>query len=261
MPSRSLVQTRFAITVDLLQLFDAAWKVLLVMGGPTVVLGALFAWLGKRYLDRALQRETALNLEHLEKQKSLYAAALETDKAEYAFALEDDKRKYAAALELQKSGQEKRTHVYKAQFEVEFNSYRDLWSALTTLSNAVAVLRNYSPQSLELGDPAKEELRVYAQEADNAFFEANRKNNELSPFIDEEVHHLAVQHNRRCKSEINTFFHAIASPKKRSTPGASYDPEQDYAETKAAFAEISASYNRIGTAIRSRLASMLVIDE
>jgi hypothetical protein len=231
------------------------------MGGPAVVIGAAFGWIGKRYLDHALQKEQAWHAEVLEKQKSQYAAALEADKAMYASALEDDKRKYAAALEQQKSGREKHIYVYRSQFEVEFNAYRELWLKLAKLIDGVAVLLNYSPNLLETGDPLKARMNTSAKAADAAFFEANHKNNELRPFIDVNIHQLIGRHNRLCKDEIDTFFFALGAPKKVSTETVHYDAEQDRDETKAAFFDIRELYDAIGVAIRTRMASMLVVDE
>ena len=65
------------------------------VGGTAVVLGAVFGWLGKRYLDKILEAE---------------------------------RHRHAATIEQLKSSQERRVFVYKAQFEVEFKVYHEIWS-------------------------------------------------------------------------------------------------------------------------------------
>lgn len=239
---------------------SSASHLLLLLGGPTVVLGAILGWLGKRYLDSALQDQKARHDETLEDQKRHYAAALEADKSLYAAALEEDKANYAAALERQKSGSEKHIYIYKSQFELEFQAYQELWSKLATLTDGVAVLLNYARYTDDLPASLKKDRTAHAKAADAAFFEANHANNRLMPFIDFSIHKQISAHNRQCKEEIDTFFFAMGNPKV-STENVLYDPQKDYEETKEVLADIKRSYTDIGSAIRDRMASLLVLDE
>ena len=61
-------------------------------------------------------------------------------------------------------------------------------------------------QEKDKNDLAKDKMRNYAQVADAAFFEANHKNNELSPFIDVDIHEFIVMK----VSEFRTQETAIA---------------------------------------------------
>lgn len=230
------------------------------MGGPTLVIGAVASFFAKRYLDHSLEKEKALHSKALEEQKGRWTAALEYDKELYAAALEEDRNRYAAAIERQKVGSEKHIYIYKTQFDVEFNAYRELWSKLAKLIDSVAVLVNYSRYSNEAPESLKATKNASAKKADAAFFAANHANNQLIPFIDVHIHELIARHNRLCKDEIDTFFFGIESPKE-TNENVDYDPQQDYEETKAALASIEQIYEEIGTAIRTRLGSLLVLDE
>jgi phage-related minor tail protein len=99
----------------------------------------------------------------------------------------------------------------KQERQVEKLTDRELWQTLTKLINGVATLINFSPQALEIGDLAKDKMSNYAQVADAAFFEANHKNNELSPFIDVDIHEFIVMHNRGRRSAIWTAPQSASS--------------------------------------------------
>ena len=57
---------------------------LLAFGGSAVVLGALFTWIGKRYLDKLSEAERARNAAKIEAQRGQFATDLEKIKKDFA---------------------------------------------------------------------------------------------------------------------------------------------------------------------------------
>jgi hypothetical protein len=203
-------------------LSDLFAVIIATLGGTTVVLGALFGWLGKRYLDSRLEAE---------------------------------RNQYAVALEGVKSSYDKHVHVYKAQFELEFKTYQEVWAATTTLMDHVARLAAlYGLSELPSG---KGEKRKHAKSADSAFFAAHIKITNNQPFITGEIYKLALAHAVACKREIDEFFGAIDAEEKGE---ASYSQKDASREAREAQAKISNQFEELGAAIRSRLASITVID-
>ena len=225
------------------------------LGGPTLVLGALFGWLGKRYLDKALQEERARTSFKLEEDRSRYTMALEEDKSRYAAALEVDRSRYASSLERQKSQSEREIHVYKAQFELEFKVYQEIWATMTKLAGAMDVLfLLYSRE--DFIEDGKSSKRQYAEEADAAFFQALKTAHKYRPFVDPNIHSLAARYAALAKDEIREFFGAIRS---ESTDDERYSAAKALEEARDGKAELTELYEEIATLVRARLASLVVI--
>jgi hypothetical protein len=201
-------------------LSDLFTVIVATLGGTTVVLGALFGWLGKRYLDNRLEAE---------------------------------RNQYAVALEGVKSSYDKQVHVYKAQFELEFKTYQEVWAATASLMDHVARLATlYGLSELPSG---KGEKRKHARSADNAFFAAHGKITNNQPFITAVIYRLALAHAVACKREIDEFFGAIDAEEQSD---GSYSPKDASREARDAAATISKQFEELGEAIRSRLESVRV---
>jgi hypothetical protein len=194
-----------------------------ILGGTSVVLAALFGWLGKRYLDKRLEAE---------------------------------RNQYAIAIENLKSSQEKHIHVYKAQFELEFKTYQDIWAVSATLMDHVARLVNlYHLTELPAG---KGEKARCGNEADASFFIALATIHRNQPFIPVGISKRAVNHATACKKEIDSFFGAIHA---EDGGDEDYDQSQALSEAREEVREILAQFTELADCIRGRLGSLLVIDD
>jgi len=192
------------------------------LGGTAVVLGGLFTWLGKRYLDKLLEAERNRN---------------------------------AAAIEQLKASHEKQIHVYKAQFELEFKAYQEIWTAADVLMDDVArFVRLYQMVELPNGHGEK---RKYAKAADAAFFAASNKIRRYRPFIFPTIYDLAIAHAKACKDEIDAFFGAI---KDEADHNESYSQVLAAKESKEEIHEITEGFWKLADCIRDRVASLSVID-
>ena len=201
-----------------------SWRdVIAALGGYTLILGALFGWIGKRYLDQRLEAE---------------------------------KSQYATELEVRKDSLEKHSHVYKSQFELEFKTYQEIWAACATLMDRVARLASlYKWTELPNG---KGEKRRLGKLADEAFFDANLRIHKNRPFIPAEICDSAIRYTVACKEQINEFFGAIHA-EERNDPD--YDQDAARAEAKNELQDVKRQFEELADGIRHRLSSLLVVDE
>lgn len=201
-----------------------SWQdVVAALGGYALILGALFGWLGKRYLDQRL---------------------------------EADKNRYALAQEKRKDSLETHSYVYRSQFELEFKTYQEIWAACTTLMDAVARLASlYQWTELPQG---KGEKRRLGKLADAAFFDANLRIHKNRPFIPAAICDQSIRYSVACKKQINEFFGAVDAEEHNRSD---YDQDDALAEAKAELRLVEAQFKELADSIRTRLGSLLVLDE
>lgn len=202
----------------------ADWIVSFVatLGGTAVVLGALFGWLGKRYLDKALAAERHF---------------------------------YASKIEILKGTQEKRVFVYKTQFEVEFKAYRIIWSASAELMDNVArLLTLYQRVDLPEHPGTKAGFR---DSADDALQGAITRTHRYAPFIYVEVHECAKDFIVAARREVEAFSGALAA---EAMHREDYSPELALREAVEGIAETKNKWLALESAIRERMAVLSVID-
>jgi hypothetical protein len=192
------------------------------VGGTAVVLGALFAWLGRRYLDR-------------EKAK--------------------DELKNNSALEERKTVQQKHILVYRAQFEVEFRAYRRIWSTCSDLMDHVARLVHLY-QQVELPGQSGTKAGIRNQ-ADAALQAAITASERQAPFISAEVRDTATVFIAAARAEVEAFSGALAAEEHRRND---YFPEQAFEEAKAGCAMAKSKWNRLEAVIRDRTTKLSIID-
>jgi hypothetical protein len=191
-------------------------------GGTAIVFSALFGWLGKRYLEKRLEAERS---------------------------------QYAIAIEKLKSSFEKYFYLYKAQFELEFKTYQEIWTACATLMDDVARLVNlYHLTELPTSKGEKHKL---AENADNSFFTAFAVIHNNEPFIPIAIFELAVAHSTACKKEIDYFFGAIRAEENGDK---SYKQGKALTEARTRVREILDQFTKLADGIRTRLASLTVLD-
>src|SRR6266567_2199326 len=110
------------------------------------------------------------------------------------------RHEYNKALEELKSNYQRRFHVLKSQFDMEFNSFQLMWASQSALVDATIRLDN-----MFLSSGCGKEMEDYAKAADKAFFEAERVTRELGPFMPEEIYRNAISIEKGCKEEIDLF--------------------------------------------------------
>jgi hypothetical protein len=153
-------------------------QIMTLLGGITVVLAALFGFIGKIWLSRIIEKE---------KNK------LQTKILKIQNDLSVTNRKLEA--ELQRS-----VHVDKTQFDHEFKIYKEVWAALVDLRTATQRLR----PTLDYVDPKqpKEELmreRIAAfAEPFNGYLDIIEKN---KPFYSEKVYEALYEILKQCHGE------------------------------------------------------------
>jgi hypothetical protein len=104
------------------EIWELTSAILLSLGGAAVVLAGLSGWIGKLWLKRILSKEDFGRTKELESMRAQVAEAIERSKAALAAAQARE------SAELQH-----RTHVSKAQFDLEFKLYQELWNRLESL--------------------------------------------------------------------------------------------------------------------------------
>lgn len=192
------------------------------VGGPAAVVSALFAWLGKRYLDRALEAERLKNASRLEEVKAV---------------------------------QQKRILVHRAQFEVEFQAYQSIWSSCAELMDNVArLLTLYDRLELPEHRGAKSDYRNRADAAIQAAITASDRH---APFIAPEVRQSATALILAARDEVEGFSGALDSERKGSKD---YDPDRALQEARAGFAGAKSKWNLLESAIRERIAALSILD-
>lgn len=96
--------------------------IFLSLGGAAVLLAGLSTWIGKLWLKRILSREDFDRTKELESIKAQVAEAIERSKAALA------------AVQARESAElQHRTHVSRAQFDLEFKVYQELWNRFELL--------------------------------------------------------------------------------------------------------------------------------
>jgi hypothetical protein len=203
------------------QYADWSANFLATLGGTTVILGALFGWLGKRYLDKTLELE---------------------------------RRTSATTLQQVKGSKEKRIHVYKAQFELEFKAYQDIWIAFSVLREGVARFTRLYSGDLRPGEGTK---RDYANKARAAFYAAAEKFRSYEPFISEDIADVAAVCIRLCNDEIEAFYvSTIAEERKDET----YKPELALEASREFMKDLLDKFNILIALVRDRMKALSVID-
>lgn len=206
---------------------DSVQDILTTLGGVSIVVAGLASWLGKRYLDRRLEQERLTNSRELE-------------------SLRD---------RLLRSGQ-----VYKAQFELEFKAYQEIWTAASALLDNIARFPTLI-QKREVDDeheaaPLQAIKREYVQEAEEGLQLLISTRLRYIPFISAHIVALAGEFVASSRGEIKEFWVTILSEEQRSD---GYSPTEAVNETLDAFREVRSELDALGQAIRERMTAMVII--
>ena len=153
-------------------------EMILALGGYAVVLSALFAFLGRVWVLRIVEREK-------------YALQRQLD---------ETNRKLQSELD-------RDLHVSKTQFDAEFSNYKSIWACLVDLRASTLQIR----PTLDYIDPdeSKEDRLKRRLEAFRASFNALREQVEKNrPFYDSSVYDKLTGVVKLCHSEaINAEYH------------------------------------------------------
>jgi len=201
-------------------------------------------WITAR-LTTAIQHEYDTALErHKAQLKAQFDTALESHKA--ALKAQAD-----AALEVHKAVVQQGAHVLKSQFDMEFSGFQKVWSAVSlAVDHTVRVLRHYAYSERSGSRGTK---RKAAEEADRAFFGAQRSCQELGPFLPRELHAAALDLLSKCKEEIDLAFHLIPV-EERNDP--SYDQKAAMDAADKSIGDIERRWRGVADQIRTRLAQL-----
>jgi hypothetical protein len=146
-------------------------SILTALGGYAVVLAALFAFIGKLWLSRIVERER----NSLQRQ------------------LDETNRRLQAQLDQD-------LHIGKTQFDMELSNYRSIWASLVDLRTATLSIRpvmdSYDPKE------SKEERQMRRQtKAHEAFISVQEHVEKSKPFYAPDVYEKARHVLKLCRSE------------------------------------------------------------
>jgi hypothetical protein len=167
-------------------------------------------WLGRNLLLERLKGSIAFEYNRsLESHKAELKAKFDTDleilKAKFDTDLEIHKAalktKADFDLESLKNFMQDRSHLAKAQFDMEFQGYQKLWAALAAVVDANGRLVRLYGRTDSSEDKAGK--FSHAEDADRAFFAASTVCRDLRPFIATEVHQASENLTVECKQQID----------------------------------------------------------
>jgi len=199
------------------------------IGGIAVVLSGLFWWLGKRYLDKVLEKEISDNKQKL--------AVIQSQ--------------IDITIEKFKESSSKNLFVFKSQFEVEFESYKAMWEALDLMSDYVFRLEKlYVKTESSYGD------KKAWDEAETSFIEAMRVFRTKKPFVNLSVQKKMLSYGLKLNDEL-IFSAGCIKAKKGGTP---YSYSSEGALAKKRFDNLEKMQNNIAEMISDRLAKIMIIN-
>jgi len=165
-----------------------SWLTSLV-GGPSVVLTALFVFWGRIILKRQAEQERKRTDEFLAKRK-----------AEHDLLLEQIKSERELTLEQVKSANSRNWHAFSKKYDHEFALYEILWKAINELAKSAAHLRptlDQVDQKKPIEQIKGERLLAFntAASAARSIILSNK------PFYSAEVYDAAMELDNACNSE------------------------------------------------------------
>lgn len=199
--------------------------ILILLGGATIVLSALFGLIGKLLISRAT--------EEIKHSFQIKVAALQSDLAKTNKKLD---------AELQRA-----IYIDKAQFDYEFQIYRDVWNNLVDLQAATLNLRpvfDYIDPAQSKEDRMQERLSAFI-EPFNKFLSTVEKN---KPFYSPSVYASLSNILKLCRDERIDFEYIERSKK------------EYFEEAKKNREDILKSINQACEEIRGRINEVKVIN-
>ncbi len=224
-----------------------AWEmvgaVLFSLGGAAVLVAGLSGWLGRLWAQRILEQEGHER-----------ARALEALKADIGQALEQSKAALAAAQARESAELQHRAHVSKAQFDLEFKLYQDLWTRIENLR--ASAIRYWVPLKDTLAggplSPAQIAAAIQGQQVITDLYQSFVEHHlSQSPFIAQSV-----------KAWLDDNAHVLAAingVSKMALEAAMHHRPQDFDVVGEAQSQINAAQLTFADAIRERLASVAII--
>jgi len=185
----------------------------------TGILGALISWLGAVQMNRISEKERAV----------------------YTRKLEDENRTLQTKLD-------KAVHVYRVQFETEFQAFLAVWGKFSVVRGAMAGLRprkEIVSQNENRQERLARKLKVFA----DAINELKTAVFQYSPFYPEEVYRELSDVISLCDGEHDTV----------SIEGQDIEQPQDwYEQGEKRFSDVVRKGEVISSKIRQRIESLSV---
>jgi hypothetical protein len=145
---------------------DLVWKVVSVLGGTSLIVFGMAAWLGKIWATRILEKDRQKYREELQRLTSTYEAANKSVQAEL----------------------DKRSHVYRVQFETEFKALSEIWGKITDLRSDMAGIRPAIDSPLADGEDAIGRYRRRLERFGQTLAEFKVLVFKYAPFYPEEIY-------------------------------------------------------------------------
>lgn len=228
---------------------DPVIKTILWSAPLSIVLVSVLAWILRQWLTERLissiRHEYNKDLAaHQAQLKAQFDAELEVRKS--ALKAQSD-----AALEVHKAFVERWSHIDKAHFDMEFNSFQKLWTAVSmAVDKTYVVQRLYDRSDTPKG---KGERHRNTTEADAAFFVAMGVAQELRPFIPLPIHTRVTALLTRCKAEIDFFFQYLRVSEAEGHSEDLYEEAKERSRDARAF--LTREWDQVAEDIRERLGS------
>lgn len=144
---------------------EIATTIILAFGGTSLILIGCSTWLGKVWANRIL----------------------EADRAKYAHELARLQDAFDATSRRLQGELDKALHVYRIQFEVEFNALVDIWGKLSLLRTAMAELSPSLVEHVDLEEPADARFARRAAALSASLNALKRAVDDHAPFYPEEL--------------------------------------------------------------------------
>lgn len=178
--------------------FRVALAIISSVGGAAIIILGLSSWLGKVWANRILEQDRAKYARDLEETRQKYAETLTHLNSE----LEAANRKLQAELD-------KTIHVYRIQFEKEFQALVGIWKTVSELRSQIAGLRPSMSLSLPDESRRQEELNKRFGSFQKALWALQHTIHGQGPFYGEEVYGevdrlLMIAKRENLEMQLNT---------------------------------------------------------
>jgi hypothetical protein len=227
-------------STDILELAGA---ILLSLGGAAALLAGLSNWLGKLWAKRILEREQFSRTKELEVMKAQIAEALEHSKS--ALVLVQAKESAELAH---------RTHVSKAQFDLEFKIYQELWNRIEALRTSSVKYWHGLKESMGTGPQSSSQIaeaKLGQQKIADLYQSFVEHYLAQSPFISKPV--------KSWLDENMTVLAAINGVSRMAYDAAVQNNTKEFENIGAAQLQINAIQAEFADVIHERIASVAII--
>lgn len=207
---------------------EIATTIILAFGGTSLILIGCSTWLGKVWASRILEADRAKYSHEL---------------ARLQDAFETSHRRLQGELD-------KALHVYRIQFEVEFNALVDIWAKLSLLRTAMAELSPSLPEHVDLEEPEDARLARRAAALSAALNALKRAVDDHAPFCPEDL-----------VGALDNAIRIAVAEETQVTFGREDMPRSGWSvQRNTSFRQFKDAVSKVSDLIRKRLSDLRVVN-